>query len=404
MFPGALEGIRVLDLGEMVSAPYCAKLFSDYGAEVVKVELPPGGDAARGCGPFPADQPHPEKSGLFHYLNTNKRGITLDFTRPAGRELLLRLVEKADVLIENHAPRRMREWGLSYEALARVNPRLVVISITPYGQTGPYSEWRGYDLNAFHLSAAGHRYCGRPGEAPLESGTFVADFFGAVAGATWGLAATYGRDRAGGGQQLDVSCAEAIASTFTGAQNIGGFAQDGVFDRRSGVGLAQGAPATVLPCRDGHVWMMALEPGQWNGLGHAMGDPEWMQVDLFQDMGQRAQNADMMYPLLTEWTMQHGKQEIMDLCQSNGCPTTAVYRIDEAVEHPHMKERGYLVELEHPDLGRFRTLGAPFRMPECPGGPRTAAPRLGEHNTDVYGEWLGLGEDRLAALRADGVL
>jgi crotonobetainyl-CoA:carnitine CoA-transferase CaiB-like acyl-CoA transferase len=398
---GALAGIKVIELGQMVSAPYCAKVFADYGADVIKVEPPGSGDAARQSGPFPGDQAHPEKSGLFQFLNTNKRGITLDLTSPGDRDALLGLLARADILLENNSPSQMRDWGLDYATLSKVNPELVMISITPFGQTGPYSEWKGYDLNAFHLSAAGHRYCGHPGQAPLEPGTFAADFFGAVAAAAWGLAAVY---RRGAGQHVDVSCAEVIAAVFVGGQNIGGYAQDGVFERRSGVGLRMGAPATIVPCKDGHVWMLALEAGQWKGLARVMGDPDWMHLDMFQDMFGRAQNSDAIYPLLQEWTIRRGKWEIMEQCQAQGCPVTAVFNVDEAAEHPHLREREYIVELEHPVLGRLRGLGAPFKLPKSPGGPRRSAPLLGQHNAEVLGSPLNESPDTLKRPRRDGVL
>jgi len=403
MFRGALEGIRVIELGQSVSGPYCAKLFADYGADVIKVE-PPGGDIARQWGPFPGDEAHREKGGLFFFLNTNKRGVMLDVSTRRGRELLLQLISQSDVLIENNLPQQMREWRLDYGTLAAANPNLVMISITPFGQTGPYSEWNGYDLNAFHLSGASSRYCGRPGEAPVEHGTFAADFFGAVAGAAWGLAAVYGRSSAGGGQHIDVSCAEVIAAVFVGGQNIGGYAQDGRFDRRTGVGMSLGAPATILPCKDGHVWMLALETAQWNGLTRVMGNPEWMQLEMFQEMFVRAQNADAMYPLIEQWTMEHGKMEIMERCQAAGCPITAVFTVAEAAEHPHLKERGYLVDVEHTMLGRVRDLGAPFKLPECPGGPKLPAPLLGQHNDEVYGTLLGMSAEEIAQLRRDGTI
>lgn len=403
MTAGALSGISVLELGELVSAPYCGKLFSDYDADVVKIE-PPAGDPSRTWGPFPQDEPHPEKSGLYFFLNTNKRGITLDVTTPRGRDLFRQLAAKADVVIENQRPGALASWGIDYATLAAANPNLVMISITPFGQTGPYSDWLGTDLNAFHLSGASSRYCGRPGEAPLMHGTFASDFYGAVTAATWGLAAVYGRKNAGGGQQLDVSCAEAIAATFVGGQNIGGYAQDGKFERRTGVGMPLGAPATILPCKDGHVWMLALEAGQWNGLGRVMGNPEWMTVDIFQDMYQRAQNADAIYPLIVEWTMEHGKREIMDRCQAEGVPVTAVFTVAEAAEHPHLAARGYLTELEHPVLGKVRDLGAPFQLPASPGGPTRPAPLLGQHNADLYGERLGLDAAALGELRAAGIV
>jgi benzylsuccinate CoA-transferase BbsF subunit len=399
----ALEGIRVLELGQMVSAPYCAKLFADYGADVIKIETPEDGDISRHWGPFPNDQAHPEKSGLFHFLNTNKRGVSLDVRTASGREQMLGLVQRTDALIENNSPRQMRQWGLDYDALSKVNPNLVMISITPFGQTGPYADWKGYDLNAYHLSGASSRYCGRPGEPPLEHGTFAADFFGAAAAAAWGLAAVLGRVRVGGGQHVDVSSAEAIAATFVGGQNIGGYAQDGVFERRTGVGMPLGAPATILPCKDGYVWVLALEPGQWNGLANVMGNPDWMQLEMFQDMYVRAQNSDAIYPLIEEWTMEHSKWEIMEQCQANGCPVTAVFNVEEAAEHPHLKERGYIIELEHPVLGRFRDLGAPFKLPESPGGPSVAAPRLGEHNAEVFGDFPGANAEDVRRIRSEAI-
>jgi crotonobetainyl-CoA:carnitine CoA-transferase CaiB-like acyl-CoA transferase len=400
---GALAGIKALELGQMVSAPYCARLFADYGADVIKVE-PPGGDAARLAGPFPGDVPHVEKSGLYFVNNCNKRGITCDVGRPEGKALFERLLQWADVLIENNLPQQMRTWGLDYPRLAEINPKLVMISITPFGQTGPYSGWNGYDLNAFHLSGASSRYCGRPGEMPLEHGTFSADYFGAVAAAAWGLAAVYGRDLVGGGQLVDVSCAEAIAAAFVGGQNIGGCAQDGRFDKRTGVGMPQGAPATILPCRDGHVWMLALEPGQWNGLRKVMGNPEWADLEMFQSMYTRAQNADVIYSFILEWTMQHDKMEIMEKCQAAGCPITAVFTIAEAAEQPHLKARDYFVDIEHPELGKLKNLGAAFKMPASPGGPRSPAPLLGQHNQAVYGGLMGIPADELARLAARGVL
>jgi len=401
--PGALAGVKVLDFGQMVSAPYCAKLFSDYGADVIKVE-PPGGEAARRAGPFPGDVPHPEKSGLYFFHNTNKRGVTCDVSSAAGRDLFLGLLRWADALVENNLPQQMRAWGLSYAELQAVNPRLVVISITPFGQTGPYSGWNGYDLNAFHLSGASSRYCGRLGEMPLEHGTLSADYYGAIAGASWGLAAVYGREIVGGGQHVDVSCAEAIAASFVGGQNIGLVAQEGRFDKRTGVGMPLGAPATIVPCKDGHVWMLALERGQWEGLCKVMGNPEWASLDIFDDMYVRAQNADIMYSFIQEWTAQHTKMEIMDKCQAAGCPITAVFTIGEVAAQPHLQARDYFVDIEHPDLGRVRNLGAPFKLPASPGGPARPAPRLGEHNGAVYAEVLGLGATELASLRERGVL
>jgi len=403
MSQGALEGIRILDFGQLVSAPFCAKLFADFGADVIKVE-PASGDLARQWGPFPNDRPDPEKSGLFFFCNTNKRGITLDVTAPHGRDILLQLVRHADVLIENHHPAQMRTWGIDYPVLAEINPNLVMISITPFGQTGPYSAWNGYDLNAFHLTGASSRYLGRPGEMPLEPGTFAADFYGAMTAAAWGLAAVYGLQQAGGGQHIDVSCSEVIAAVFVALQTIAAYALDGQYEKRSGVGMSLAAPASILPCKDGHVWMLALQPGQWEGLKEVMGHPEWMERDMFRDMFARGRNQNVLYRELARWTAEHTKMEIMEKCQAAGCPATAVFTVAEAAEHPHMKEREYIVDLDHPVLGRVRDLGAPFKLPECPGGPRQPAPLLGQHNGEIYGGLLGMASQDIERLTREGVI
>jgi len=387
----------------MVSAPYCARMFADLGADVIKVE-PPNGEAARRAGPFPGDVSHPEKSGLFFIMNTNKRGVTCDVSTAQGRELFLGLIGQADVLIENHLPAQMREWGLDYEALAVVNPNLVVVSITPYGQTGPYSHWNGCDLNAYHLSGASSRYCGYPDRMPLQHGTFSADYFGAVTGATWGLAALHGRDLVGGGQQVDVSSAEAIAATYVGGPNIGGYAQDGVFNQRTGMGNVVSAPASIVPCRDGHAWIMVMELPQWIGLRKAMGDPDWSQLEMFEDTFVRGQNGDIIYAGLTEWTMQHDKMEVMALGQAQGVPVSAVLGIDEAVALPHLQERKHFVDVEHAVLGAVRILGAPFQLPAAPCGPRYAPPLLGEHNDEVWRGMFELSKDELERLRGEGVV
>lgn len=378
----ALDGICVVEFGQGVSAPFCSKLLADYGADVIKIELPGGGDTARSLGPFPDDQPNPEKSGLFFSLNTNKRSVTLDPATERGRAQFLGLLARADAFIENHSPAQMHEWKLDYANLCVRNPELVMVSITPFGQTGPYADWKGSDLNAFHLSGAGSRYCGRPGEPPLEQGTFAADYFGGYVAATWALGSLFSADESRG-EYIDVSCAEAVAALFVGAQNVGGYAQDGVFDRRTGVGMSLAAPATILPCKDGYVWMIALEVGQWHGLVRAMGSPDWAEPEMFDDMTVRAENADFIYPLIEEWTRERTKQEIMDLCQANSVPSTAVYTVGDVAKLPHMADRDFFKEIEHPVMGRVRTLGAPVLLPESPSGPRRAAPLLGEHNREI---------------------
>jgi len=398
---GALSGIRVIELGQMVSAPYCARLFADLGADVVKVE-PPEGDLARRIGPFPGGEPHIEKSGLFFINNTSKRGVTCRVGTDEGRELFLELLTTADVLIENNLPRQMQAWRLDYEAIARRNPGLVMVSITPFGQTGPYSGWRGHDLNAYHLSGASWRYCGRPDQMPIQHGTYSADYFGAATGAAWGMGALFGRD-AIGGQHLDVSCAEAIAATFVGGANIAAV-HAGRNDRRTGRGNALSAPATILPCRDGHVWMMVMEPGQWRGLRTAMGNPAWAEPEMFDDTRVRAEHEDLVYPMMTDWCRERDKMELMELCQAHGCPVSAILNIAEVAEQRHLQDRGYFVDVEHVHLGKVRVMGAPFRFSDSPASLPRPAPVLGQHNDEVWQQRAGLSACDLARLRKRGVL
>ena len=376
-----LERLRVVELGERVAAPYCGRLFAECGAEVIKVE-PPGGDPARRWGPFRGDRPDPERGGLFHFLNSEKRSVVLDLASAAGCDAFRELVASADVLIESRPPGELAARGLDYDSLARRNRELVMISISPFGQTGPCRGWKGYDLNAYHFSASGSRYCGRPGEAPLEQGTFVAEFYGAVAAAAWGLAATLGRDAAGG-QQLDVATSEVLAATMVGGWNLPGYVRHGYVNTRTGIGLA-GAPASILRCKDGHAWVLALEPAQWKGLARVMGDPEWMHLEVFDDVWKRGMQRDLVYALIEEWTRERSKWEVMERCQAEGCPSTAVMTVEEFAKHPHLVGRGYLVPLGDGDpRGAMPNLAPPFRPSKGRIGLSRLAPRLGEHGDEV---------------------
>lgn len=382
----ALNGLRVVETAQMVAGPYCARLFADVGADVIKVE-PPAGDRSRSMGPFPGDQAHPEASGLFFHLNSGKRSVVLDLETPAGRDRLRELVASADVLVDDRPPSELRRLGLTFEELSSLNPHLVMISITPFGQTGPYAEWKGYDLNAFHLSGSSSRYLGRPGETPLEPGTFAADYMAGAAGAAWGLGAVFGRDRVGGGQHVDVSAAEVSAALFTGALNMTTYRQTGIAEKRTGQGMVITAPAGVMPTKDGHVWMLTVEPRHWKGLATAMGNPEWMaDPELANNMFARGAQADVIYERVGAWLAERTSREAMDVCQANGVPTTAIMPASAIAEHPHLAERGFIESVDHPGFGTVSRLGAPFSLAEDDGVPRSPAPLLGADTAAVFSD------------------
>ncbi|MAG31979.1 MAG: hypothetical protein CL908_13925 [Deltaproteobacteria bacterium] len=385
--PGAksiLEGLTVIELGDRIAVPYCGRLFAESGARVVKVEAPDG-DVARRWGPFEGDRLDPERSGIFHFLNAEKQSVVLDLESETDRRSFRDLVATADLLIESRPPGSLARVGLDYTTLALENANLVHLALTPFGQTGPYRDWKGYDHNAYHLSGTGHRYCGRPGQMPLEQGTFLADFYGAIAGAAWALGAVFGRERVGGGQFLDLSTAELLATTMVGGWNMPGYRRHGYVNKRTGIGLA-GAPASILRCTDGHAWIFALEPGQWKGLAKVMGDPDWMQLEIFDDVWKRGAERDVVYPLIEEWTRQHGKWEVMERCQAAGSPSTAVMTVAEFATHPHIVGRGFIGETRGEDGAPMPDLGAPFRPSKGRVGLARRAPRLGEHSRAVLTE------------------
>lgn len=380
---GALEGLRVLELAQGIAGPYCGRIFADHGATVVKVEPRGTGDTTRSWGPFPGDRRDFEKSGTFFFLNTDKRSVALDVDAADDRQRLLDLLRETDVLIDDSSPRQLQERGLDYATLARLNPKLVMISCTPFGQTGPYAEWKGYELNAYHLSATGSRYCGLPDREPLATGAFLADFFGGFTAAAWGLAAVLGREQVGGGQHIDCASAEILAALVVGSLNVGGYAQDGVYYRRTGRGMGLACPARHYPCRDGWVFIIALETHQWLGLCRAMDNPEWAMPELLHELKSRGENRDLIDPMIEEWTLQRSKNEIMEICQAHGCPATALYDMGDLAQLPHLRERDYWRELEHSALGRVRTPGPAIRLPDCASGPQAGAPLLGEHGPEI---------------------
>ena len=302
--------------------------------------------------------------------------IVLDLETPADRDRLRELVASADVLVDDRPPSELRRLGLTYEELSSINPDLVMISITPFGQTGPYAEWKGYDLNAFHLSGSSSRYLGRPGETPLEPGTFAADYMAGAAGAAWGLGAVFGRDRVGGGQHVDVSAAEVSAALFTGALNITTYRQTGIAEKRTGQGMVITAPAGVMPTKDGHVWMLTVEPRHWKGLATAMGDPEWMaDPDLTANMFARGAQSEMIYGKVGEWLAERTSREAMDVCQANGVPTTAIMPASAIAEHCRTWRSGASSRRSIiPASGPFPGSGCRSGSPRTTGSPALPLP------------------------------
>ncbi len=397
MKTGALAGIKGLELGSMVAAPYCAKLLADLGADVIKAEPPGAGDPARRRGPFPDDVSHPEKSGLFLYLNTSKRSVTLDIAKDEGRKLFLEMAAKVDIIIEDTAPGELAATGLNYERLSQANSALVMLSITPFGQDGPYRDYRTYHLNQYHMGGftSGFYEGKEDSRAPARGGGYVAEYDAGLTASVACMAATLAAKATGRGQHVDVSKQD--ASMCLERVDIGRAVNEPDF--RSTWGSYGG----LLETKDGHLIITAASDKQWTGMVAAMGDPEWSQEEWCQGETTRSDNADRIQPYIEEWAAGLTRDELYHLLQSEGTPGGPVLNAAEVRDWVQMKERGFFVEIEHPEAGSLGYAGAPYRF----SGVETAmerAPLLGEHNAEIYGNELGYTEEDLRRMSAAGVI
>jgi crotonobetainyl-CoA:carnitine CoA-transferase CaiB-like acyl-CoA transferase len=395
---GILEGLSVLELGRLVAAPYCGKLLADLGADVLKLEQPGAGDPARGQGPFPDDVPHRERSALFLYLNTNKRSITLEIGTETGRAIFRRLVSQVDVLIEDCAPGELEALELDYPRLSELNPRLIVTSITPYGTTGPYRDYRTRPLNVYHASGQtsfGYTSDVEEERAPPKAGGQLGEYDVGLTSAVGTMAAVLGRGSSGRGQQIEVSKLEALMCLER--VDIGRLTDDpNPPSWRGGIG-------GMMKAKDGYFIITPVQDHQWQGLIRAMGSPEWAQQDWSKDESARFEHAAQIRPRLDAWAAELTRDEIYHRLQEEGVPAGPVRSPAEALDSPQSRARGYFAELEHPEAGAHVYPTAPHLFSDA-ARPLAPAPLLGQHNADVYCGELGYGDEDLPRLAASGVI
>jgi len=396
---GPLHGIRVVECGHLVAAAYATKLMTDLGAEVIKVEEL-GGDEARRRGPYPGHVSHPEKSGLFLYLNTNKLGVTLNLQTAKGQELLQRLVQSADLLVHNYPPMQMSERGLDYAVLRQLNRRLVMTSISPFGQSGPNRDLYAHDLTMWaaggivYLSGAS----GRPDLPPLKAFGQQAGFQAGVNAAVGSLGALFGRLSSGQGQHVDVSVQECLVAIME--NNYISWPYEQSVASRLGFRLI---PQDVLQCRDGYIYFLAVEDHQWKNAVELMGNPEWAEADIFKDFPARSANWDALKPLLEDWAQDKSVQELYHAAQAKRVPFAPVSTMGDLLASTHLNARGFFAEISHPQAGSLRYPGAPFRFSATPWALRRPAPCLGQHNSEVYGR-LGVSAQEMEQLRQAGIV
>ena len=399
----ALSGLKVVEFGEFISAAYCTKMMADMGAEVIKVEEPGRGDEARSYGPFPNDLPHPEKSGLFLYLNSNKRGITLDPKTALGRRIFLELLREADILVENNPPQSMKEMGLDYSKLKKINPSLIMTSITPYGQTGPYKDYKGYDLNAQVLGGLS-TVLGSPDREPLTFQPSQGHYQGAISGAAATMVALFARETNGRGQQVDISEMQTMASFQRGAI-MPSFKFKGLTGTRNAHrGAIAQWPYGVFPCKDGYFTIMTLEFDHWQTFARAIGSPEWATDPKYTDQFVMAEYADELEAHLISWTIEHTMKEIAEISHKNNLPFQPVNNMEGLASSEQLKAREYFLELDHPEAGRLKYPGAGAKLSKTPWKNDCPAPLLGEHNEEIYCKQLGYSLEELAGLRRVGII
>jgi crotonobetainyl-CoA:carnitine CoA-transferase CaiB-like acyl-CoA transferase len=378
----ALKGFKVLELAEGVAGEYCGKLLADFGAEVVKVERPGTGSPTRHLGPFASSGEEGERSGLFAYLNTNKHSLSLDVASDAGRDALARLVEKVDVVIDDHAPGWLASAGLDPATIEGKHPKLVLCSITPYGQEPLEDRLHAEDLNVVHASGWGYHTpsAANDDQPPLKGpGRFMASYESGLESAMCIVAALYDREASQQGRVIDISKQAVLASRvdYVLAQMVAGDMDAST--KRTAFDLW--GPAGIFPCRDGYVYIWMSAPGHWDALRKLLGDPEWMKSfpDRWLEKECTAERVATVRQHLTEWLQTQGKHEAAAAAQKLGLTVAEVNDPKDVTESPQYAHRGFFAQVEHPVLGTVRYPTVPYQLSETPAKIEHPAPRLGEH-------------------------
>lgn len=384
----ALEGIRVLDVTQVMAGPFCAMQLCDMGADVIKIE-PPGGDSTRRmAGASGTDSPG------FNAVNRGKRGIVLDLRTPAGQSVFRRLLRRADILVENYRPGVMRSFGLDHASLAADYPALIYASISGYGQTGPDSHKGGFDLVAQGVSGL-MSVTGEPGRPPAKVGVPLTDLGAGLFALSAILAALYYRTRTGRGQHIDTSLVEAglALSVWESAEYFAA----GVAPAPLGSAHRMFAPYQAIRCADGYITLGAANDRLFESLCRLLGHPEWISDPQYATATLRVRNREGLIARIEAITTRQPRAHWLMQLDSAGIPCGPINDYAQAFADPHILERGMVVEIDHPTLGRMKTLGPPVKMSETPPRGRGRAPLLGEHTREVLLE-AGYTEDEVRVI------
>jgi crotonobetainyl-CoA:carnitine CoA-transferase CaiB-like acyl-CoA transferase len=395
MSEGALTGIRVIELGQLIAGPFCGQLLGDMGAEVIKVEPPGQGDPMRKWG-------RGEHKLWWEVVARNKKSVSANLRVPEGQEIVRKLAAHADILIENFKPGTIEKWGLSPSSLMEINPRLIVVRVSGYGQTGPYSARAGF--GGIGEAMGGWRYIvGDPDRPPSRMGVSIGDSLAATYGCLGALAALHARERTGRGQVVDSALYEAVLQVMESL--VPEYQVSGYIRERSGSKLPGIAPSNVYKCKDGEYLIGANQDAVFARLCEAMGRPELAGDPRYVDHVARGRNQDELDGIVEAWTRTKTVDEVEAAMIAHSIPAGIIYRAPEMLEDPHFAARNALIEVETPRWGKVKMQNAfPF-LSDTPSSVRSPAPaRIGEHNDEVYRGLLGLDAAELNRLSAAGAV
>ena len=391
---GPLKGIRVIELGVLLAGPYCGQLLGDYGAEVIKVEQPGVGDPMRDWGQAKVAG----RSLWWPIVARNKKSITLNLRTPEGSDVLKKLVAEADVLLENFRPGTMERWGLGYEELSKINPKLIMVRVSGYGQTGPYAPRAGYA--SVGEAMGGMRYLmGYPDRVPSRAGISIGDTLAATYACLGVLAALHHRNQTGEGQVVDSAIYEACLANMESV--ITEYQVTGYIRERTGSKLPKIAPSNIYETSDGMVVIGANQDTVFGRLAEGLGHPEWATDERFSSHNARGENQDLLDGMINDITKTMPADDVLAMCEEHGVPAGKVFRAPEMLEDPHYKAREAIADVPFPEIGHLKMQNVFPKMSKTPGVIRWAGPELGEHTEDVLHDICGLSDEEIQKLKDD---
>lgn len=395
---GPLTDIRVIEMGQLLAGPFCGQLLADFGAEVIKCEQPGEGDPMRQWG---REKPYGQ-SLWWPVVARNKKSVTLNLRTPEGQDMVRELVKSSDILIENFRPGTMERWGLGWEDLSRINPRLVMVRVTGFGQTGPYAKRAGY--GSIGEAMGGLRYVvGDPSTQPSRMGISIGDELAATYACLGAMMAIHNRNNTGKGQVVDSAIYEAVLAMMESM--VTEYHAAGYVRERTGPILPNVSPSNVFDTADGKLLLIAANQDTvFKRLAAAMGRPELAEDPRYATHGARGSVQVELDGLINEWTRTIDLATLETLLEDNGVPCGLIYKAEDMLADPHFKARQAIVDVPHPVFGALKMQNVAPRLSETPGLVRHAGPELGEHNDDVFRGILKLTDEVLADYAARGII